>query len=288
MIYGCYASLDEVKDMLGISGTTDDTVIRKMLEAMSRAIDQYCNRTFQAYTETKIFDGANVLWIPDLLSITTLKTDEDGDYDYDNTFTTSDYILYGVGLEDTLNTFPKVRIEIDSNGDYSSFAAGYKKGVQIAGLWGYGDGISATPYTVDTTLSAAISTTTATTYTVTSATNISAGQVHLIDSEQTYVESVSSTTVTCKRGVNGTTAATHSNSTSIYIYDYPADVKQACMNIGGMSYQNKSKYGLKSEQIGDYSYTTASSTVSGGTGIPKGTIESLLDDMIRPYRRIRV
>ena len=284
-MFGSYASIADVKGVLGISATTDDTMIRKQVEAASRAIDNYCNRTFVTSTATKYFNGANVLWIPDLLSVTTLKTDEDGDGTYENTYQVAtepiDYYLYGVGLEDTLNTFPKIRIETNPNGDYSGFATGVKKGVQIAGLWGYGDGISATPYIVDTTLATTISSASTTSVVVTAVTNLSAGQLILMNTEQMYIYSISSTTLTVERGVNGTTAATsHTAGVSLYIYQYPSDIRQACIDLSVATYQNRSKQGLQSERIGDYSYTIA------GTSLGKSMVESVLDS-IRSYKRMR-
>src|SRR4030042_1806916 len=111
---GSYASIADIKGVLGITATTDDTTIRKIVEAASRSIDRYCNRTFVVSSETKYFDGAVRLWLPDLLSINAsgLKTDADGDATFENTFATTDYILYGPGLEDSLNTYPRTRIEI--------------------------------------------------------------------------------------------------------------------------------------------------------------------------------
>ena len=283
-MFGCYASIADIKGVLGITATTDDTMIRKIVEAASRSIDQYCNRFFMTQSSTKYFNGANVLWIPDLLSITTLKTDEDGDGTFENTYQVAtepiDYYLYGVGLEDTLNTYPKIRIETSSNGDYGGFATGCQKGVQIAGIWGYGDGISATPYIVDTTLTAAISSTTATTCAVTSVTNLSPGQLILIDTEQMYIYSIASTTLTVERGVNGTTAATHDTAKTIYIYQYPSDIRQACIDLSVALYQNRSKQGLQTERIGDYSYTIA------GTSLGKSMVESILES-IRNYKRMR-
>ena len=278
-MFGCYASIADVKGVLGITATTDDVTIRKIVEAASRSIDQYTNRTFVTSTATKIFDGNVELWIPDLLSITTLKTDEDGDYDYDNTYDTGDYILYGVGIEDTLNTYPKIRIEIDPNGDYSSFASGYKKGVQIAGVWGYGDGISATPYIADTTITEDL-TAGESAIDVTAVTNLSAGQLILIGSEQYYIYSIATTTLTVEPGVNGTTQAIHSSGATIYIYQYPSDIRQACIDLSVALYQNRSKQGLQSEHIGDYSW------VASGTSLGKSMVESILES-IRPYKRLR-
>jgi len=159
---------------------------------------------------------------------------------------------------------------------YGSFGIS-KRGCEIAGLWGYGDGISATPYIIDTTLSAAISSTTATTCTVTSVANLSAGQTILIDTEQMYIYSISATTLTIERAVNGTTAATHDNATSLYIYQYPADIRQACIDLASGIYQNRNKRGIQSERLGDYSYT-----------LSKDYVNTILDDSIYAYRKLKI
>ena len=278
-MFGCYASITDIKNVLGITATTDDTMIRKMAEAASRSIDNYCNRIFVTQTATKYFDGETILWLPDLLSITTLKTDEGNDGTYENTYATTDYYLYGVGAEDTLNTFPKIRLETNPEGDYNSFASGYKHGVEIVGIWGYGDGISATPYISDTTITEDL-TAGESAIDVTAVTNLSAGQLILIGSEQYYIYSISTLTLTVEAGVNGTTEATHSSGATIYIYQYLSDIRQACIDLSVALYQNRSKQGLQTERIGDYSYTIA------GTSLGKSMIESILES-IRPYKRLR-
>uniref|UniRef100_A0A6M3IPP2 Putative head-tail connector n=2 Tax=viral metagenome TaxID=1070528 RepID=A0A6M3IPP2_9ZZZZ len=278
-----YCSISEVKNVLGITSTTDDVMLRKICESSSQSVDQYTNRHFYTQPATKYFDGAVILWVPDLLSITTLKTDEDGDGTYENTFDTTfatgDVIPYGVGLEDTLNTFPKVRLEINPDGDYSSFASGVKKGVELAGIWGYGDGISATPYVSDTTITEDL-TAGESAIDVTAVTNLSAGQLILIGSEQYYIYSISSLTLTVEAGVNGTTEATHSSGATIYIYQYPSDIRQACIDLSVATYQNRAKQGLQTERIGDYSYTIA------GTSLGKSMVESILES-IGSYKRMR-
>jgi len=275
MGYGSYANIADVKGVLGITATTDDTVIRKICEAASRSVDSYTNRYFYTQSATRYFDGAVRLWIPDLLSITTLKTDEDGNATFENTFATTDYILYGTGLEDSLNTYPRIRIEISEDSDYSSFASGVKKGVEIAGLWGYGDGISATPYIADTTITEDLTAGEAD-IDVDSVTNLSAGQVILIGSEQYYIYSIATKTLTVEPGVNGTTQATHSSGATIYIYQYPADIRQACIDLSVAMYQNRSKQGLQTERLGDYSYSLSKDMVTG-----------ILETSIRSYKRMR-
>lgn len=279
MGFGAYASIADLKGVLGITSTTDDTVMRKILEAASRSIDNYTNRIFFTQTATKYFDGAYKLWLPDLLSITTLKTDEDGDATLENTLAATDYLTYGTGLEDSLNTFPITRLEISHDSDYSSFASGIKKGVQIVGIWGYGDGISATPYITDTTITEDL-TAGESAIDVTAVTNLSAGQLILIGSEQYYIYSIATLTLTVEAGVNGTTEATHSSGATINIYQYPSDIRQACIDLGVALYQNRAKQGLQTERLGDYSYTVA------GTSLGKSMVESILES-IRPYKRMR-
>ncbi len=282
--YGTYATIADLKGVLGITSTTDDTVMRKELEAASRAIDNYCNRTFMTQSSTKYFDGAGTrLWIPDLLTITTLKTDEDGDGTFENTFQVAtapvDYLLYGGGLEDAYNLYPKVRIEINPDGDYGSFANGVKKGVEIAGVWGYGDGTSATPY-VATTITGTVATTTGTSLTLSADGTVEIGHTILCESEQMYVTALGTLSATVERGVNGSTAATHSLKTLSY-YRYPRDIMQACLDLSSALYEmrNKNK-GLQSERVGDYSYTMA------GTSLGKSMFDSILEN-IKGYKRMR-
>lgn len=264
-----YCSIADVKGALGITATTDDTIIRKMCEAASRAIDTWTNRFFYAQSATRYFDGRVPLWVDDLLSITTIKTDEDGDGTFENTLTvTTDYLLY------PLNSYPKTKVVLSVDSGYGSFGAS-KKGCEIAGLWGYGDG-SATPYIEDTTITEDLTAGEAD-IDVTSATNLSAGHTILIGTEQYYIYSISTLTLIVEPGVNGTTQATHTNGDKIYIYQYPDDIRQACVDLTVAYYQHRSKRGIKSEKIGDYSYT-----------LEKGYTTELLSDSILAYRKSNI
>lgn len=255
----CYSDLVTVKDRLQITATTWDTMLLEMLNSASRIIDNYCNRHFYVKSETRYFNGAVPLQIDDLLSIDTdgLTTDEDGDATFENTFATTDYILY------PLNKFPKTKIELSADSNYGSF--GYtKKGCSIAGKWGYGDGDSATPYTDsgDEVEDTGGIETDDTTITVTDADNFAPGQTILIESEQCYISAydTSANTLTVTRAVNGTTAAEHDKDTTIYIYDYPDDIAQATLQMAERYYETKGRV-FKSEKLGDYSYTMDGLTV---------------------------
>jgi hypothetical protein len=243
-----YCSIADIKNALAITATTDDVILRKTAEAAARIIDRFCGRPFYVKSETRYFDGAGArLWIDDLLSVTTLKTDEDGDATFENTYATTDYNLY------PLNKYPKYHIDLSEASDYGGFGAG-SKSVEIVGAWGYGDGISATPYLIDTTTNEALDASEVG-VDVTAVTNLSPGQTILVESEQMFIESIATTTLTVIRGVNGTTKATHDTAKSIYIYQYPYDVWQAAMALSSAIYQNRNKAGIQSERLGDYSYS---------------------------------
>ena len=97
--YASYATLPQLKGDVGISDTTDDALLLRKLEAASRAIEESkygCGRHFSVRSATRTFTAcrSDRLLLPyDLLSITTLKTDEDADWDYDYSWATTDYHL---------------------------------------------------------------------------------------------------------------------------------------------------------------------------------------------------
>ncbi len=127
-----YCTLEEVKRELNIPGGESDDILQALIGQTKDLIDKFCNRSFDSVTTTKYFDGtASPLCIPDLITLTSLKLDTNGDGVYETTLATSDYILY------PLNSTPKEYIKLNPNGNYSSFASGIPRGVSITGTWGY-------------------------------------------------------------------------------------------------------------------------------------------------------
>lgn len=112
--------------------TTDDTRLSAVITAASRAIEAYTGRVFYATTATKYFQadaGCELLLDEDLLSVTSLKTDEDGDRTYEITWAATDYDL------EPANSAPYTRIHTTPRGNYS-FPL-HRRGVEIVGSWGY-------------------------------------------------------------------------------------------------------------------------------------------------------
>jgi len=232
-----YADVTTFKsaEYASLTNNTEQLRFRKLLEAASRYLDKRCERRFYAWNGTKYYDGANTLFIDDLLSVTTFKLDEDGDGTYEETMAATDYVLY------PLNTYPKAWVEISSDSDYGSFASSIKKGVEIAGLWGHGDGESAAPYLTDTqTVQNNPLAAGDLTLTVTSTAAWGAGLTLLIESEQVYVQSITDATdCVIKRAVNGTTAAAHAQNTAISVVQYPGPIWEACLILAMRAWKRK-------------------------------------------------
>jgi hypothetical protein len=118
------------------------------IEAASRWIDAETGTHYYSSTETRYYtpEYTDLLWVDDLLSVTTLKGDDNWDGTYETTWTTSDYILEPRNAAANSNDVkPYRQIRQDVNGDYS-FPAGVRDGVEIVGSWGYS---SATPQAIE-------------------------------------------------------------------------------------------------------------------------------------------
>jgi hypothetical protein len=88
-LYGDLTKLKDdslLKDPAG--GTGDDDELFQLLLAASDWVDHYCNRHFYPRTETLVFDGkgAAQLLVPDLISVTSLKEDDNGDLTFNETW----------------------------------------------------------------------------------------------------------------------------------------------------------------------------------------------------------
>jgi hypothetical protein len=141
-----YLTLSELRSRLafGSSNTDKDEQLEGNINASSRWIDRYCKRRFYGVAETRYYtaDDGYEITVDDLTSVSSLKTDEDGDGTFETTWATSDYILtYGENLNAALDEKPYTQIVVAENGT-QTFPAHIKKGVQISGIFGYVAGTS--------------------------------------------------------------------------------------------------------------------------------------------------
>ena len=268
-----YASADDLRDYLAgtsfSSGWTSDAgSIRRILEGASRRIDLYCEGgTFGPLTETRLYDigSGSLVQSPQyaviagtdaipldgwLISTTTVTAYDDTDRGASTVLTeghANDFFLM------PYNVSPKTIFKL--NEDTSNTLDAGQQTLSILGQWGY------TSDTLSVTTADAIGSTTATSISVTSATDLGPAQTILIDSEQIYVTAISGNTLTVERGVNGTTAATHSGGAGLTRYDYPELVVQACLDIAKLTFRNRDLGSVGSIGSGEMSMTVAESEV---------------------------
>ena len=226
-----YGDLTKLKDTSLLDdpagGSGSDTELFQLLLAVSVAVENYCNRRFSPLTATRTFDGTAdvVLPVPDLLSVTTLKSDDDDDGTFETEWAATDYQLLPLNADPTQHWGgPYHALRVLTRGTKQTFDAGQAR-YEIAGIWGYRNLQEASGSLTD----GAVADATTTTVTVDDGTDFAVGQTVLVDSEQMLVTAISGNNLTVARGLNGTTAATHADNTTVTILRWPAPVERATL-----------------------------------------------------------
>ena len=134
-----YATLAEFKSAVGITDSVDDTALQSVLDATDALIDLYCDRKtgFGTATETRYYNATewNFCLVDDLVSITTLTTDDNGDGTYPTTWTAgTDYNLAPGNA--ALDGWPYT--QIDASVTYPrNFPKLVYRGVKVVGVFGW-------------------------------------------------------------------------------------------------------------------------------------------------------
>lgn len=136
---GNYVALSELKDALGITGSTDDTFLNLAIDASETAIDDLCGRVFTAAgsATARTYRAQPYLAVTDDISATTglvIKTDTSGDGTFDTTWTATDYQL------EPLNDLAKGRgvntIRAVGSEVFPVYGDGLA-GVEVTARWGW-------------------------------------------------------------------------------------------------------------------------------------------------------
>jgi hypothetical protein len=134
-----YASLSEFKAAVGITDSTDDTALQNVLDATDTLIDLYCDRKtgFGTASETRYYTAEDYEYVltDDLVSVTTLQTDDDANGTYETTWTSgTDYVL--APRNAALDGFPYT--EIDTSVTWPrNFPKDVYLGVKVVGVFGF-------------------------------------------------------------------------------------------------------------------------------------------------------
>lgn len=140
-----YASVADLKHTNRLnfndSDSVSDDMLEAIIEAVSRKIDDKCNRVFWADSDDVIRYytalNTNYVFTNDIASPSsdvTIEIDTNGDGTYDNTFTTADYALEPYNAE--IDGVPYQKITVSSNGQFL-FPKSVIKGVKVTAKWGW-------------------------------------------------------------------------------------------------------------------------------------------------------
>lgn len=143
-----YCTLQEVKAAARITDSADDTLLENCVEAASRRIDGFTGIFFYQTTQTislylvdtplvtPLSYNQYVLRTPDLVSVTTLKTDDDGDGTFEDTWVAgTDYRLEP--LDRALQNRPYNQVVAIGAKSWPVLTAPPMPGIQINGVWGW-------------------------------------------------------------------------------------------------------------------------------------------------------
>lgn len=138
-----YCTVPQLKTRLGVDqgDNIDDSTLESVIEAVSRWIDADRGRRFYVATETRYY-SSELDWlieIDDLASLTTLKTDPNGDGTYLYSWASTDYLL--VPYNAAANGQPYTHIETTPLGAYRfpvyPATTTRRSRVQVVGSFGY-------------------------------------------------------------------------------------------------------------------------------------------------------
>jgi hypothetical protein len=141
-----YVTLDDLTDYSGTDYSTADSQREQAIEAASRWVDGYCGRHFFSVTATaRTFVPCDYYELHlgcDLVSVTTLKTDDDADGTFETTISSTNYELLTVkgGHNPALvgETWPYDTVRLLNNVTFPVPTSTERSNrVQITGTWGW-------------------------------------------------------------------------------------------------------------------------------------------------------
>jgi hypothetical protein len=144
MIVNGYCTLNQFKQRFMPETKADasrDADLELIIQAVSRKIDQSCGRVF--YESSSAADTVRYFtaqhphrcYIDDVHTITTLKTDDDGDGIAETTWSaTADY--WAMPRNTPFGAWPYMWLQVMPEGSYT-FPAGLVNGVEVTGAFGW-------------------------------------------------------------------------------------------------------------------------------------------------------
>lgn len=239
-------------------------------EQASRLVDLWTKRRFYPRIATWYYSPrvTDRLYVDDLLSVTTLKTDADGDRTYETTWAGTDYDLRPFNQGDVLAPYTQITLTPSTSKTFPTL----EKSVELAAKFGYYEETVALTATVSGAHNDSV-----TALTVSAVAEFSVGQILKIGTEYMRVDALKSGSLTVARGVNGSTAASLSGGEAINVLTFPG-ITEAALRVAVRFWAlNKAPLGI------------ATAGVQSLTGETAGTRwvqeDKDLADMLEPFMR---
>jgi hypothetical protein len=230
-------TLTAYKRKRGIAETTDDTLLTELIEQSSSWFANRCQRSFVPYTMTRSFDrygmhlhGYKLDLDEDLLAVTTLTASG-------TVITSDDYVLQDA------NATPYWQIQLlASTGATWGTPTELINAISVDGIWGYHRNYANAWKSRSALAEDLDSSETDVDVTASHGSRFEVLQYLQIGSEQMLITGISTDTLTVERGVNGTTAASHSTSDAVKTYQLNRDVQQAVNRLVDFFYDHRDTF----------------------------------------------
>lgn len=238
------ATLHDIRQHLDLAGddTSSDDNLLKALQQASHILESLTNRRYCPAVESRVASidtrHPSELMLPDdLLSLTELTNGDGSSISLDDVRTVPDHADLSASVLHLIN------------GEHFTYSDSPINAVSITGIWGWhdrwtqawrdsGDTVQDNPLSSD-----------ATTLTVTDADGVDidgfsprfqVGHLLQIESEYLRVIAIDSATnqLTIQRGVNGTTASSHAQTTAVYIYQPVPAIRDLCVRYGELLFNS--------------------------------------------------
>ena len=225
-LYGDLRKLKDPSLLDNPAGGGADRALLSLLLAASEAVDRHCNRHFYALTATRWFDGPGeaALPLPDVISVSSLRSDDDGSGLYRTAWSASEYGLL------PLNASPEEHwgrpynaLRVRGNGPRQRFERGHAR-YEVGGRWGFGERLEYSGSRLRSSVSAGASL-----LEVTSGADFAVGQTIAAGAERMLVRAISGNRLTVTRRLNGTLGEAHNFHAGLSIVRWPAPVERAAL-----------------------------------------------------------
>lgn len=239
-----YTTLDSFKNRRDLNVNTDDAMVVKFIRDASVWFAEKANRMFVPFEATYTYDRfgghitARTLDLgEDVLAVGTL-TNGDG-----TVIAASSFRLTPT------NSDPKWRIELLPSAAVTwTHETDWQDAISVSGIYGYHRHY-AQAWKANTQLNGTLGVS----GTLVSVDSVSALEVLdyiLVGAEQMQVTDTITGTLTVERGVNGTTAASHADDTSVLRYQQTASVKEAVETLAAFFYEHRDTDGRSVQVAG--------------------------------------